>query len=112
LKTGDSCKLYLDRFNEPCGTWKPVSIIGCEDGLTQMGMPQHLIDGFANEYDLRIHISEDSPMICYNWESKLSPLKMTFKYGEEFEVYDPALKENCQVNNIYKSGCLDSKVER
>ena len=44
-------------------------------------------------------------MTRWNWKSKFTPTDLTFKWGEEFDYYDPILKQNTKNVNT-KNGNL------
>ncbi len=56
-----------------------------------------MCDQFANEYDMRITFQSCGGVHTMNYESKLSPMDMTYKYGEPVTVFDPVMNENCEV---------------
>ena len=57
-----------------------------------------MANDFENEYDMRIVYTCDGVSQTWDNQSKLAPMKMTFKFGEEFTIVDPVLHENCKVN--------------
>jgi len=94
MKSGDTCT--LDLYKEQCpveGSWKVVSIAGASDLMKAVGCPADMACKFDQEIGLILDVEKRGPMIRWKWNSKITPMDISFKMNEEIEFYDPVFQE-------------------
>lgn len=131
---GDKCMIYgrNENTNDTCsmecvkeylpviGNWRTASISGAKELMTTLGFPKEQFQQMLNERP-ELFIEEKGPITHWTWKSKFHPLDMSFKFDEEFEIYDPYLKEKVRCiaskyNNKMKllthssHGCWETKI--
>jgi len=107
MKTGDCCEMELVKECCPVeGTWKPVSINGGVEMCAALGMPAAEAQKIGNDFGHRVCVKEKGCMVCYKYKSDLVPCDFSFKWGEEFDFFDPVLKENCKIVATKNGNCI------
>jgi len=88
-KSGKTAKLYMEKYCEMSGSYKPVSYSGVKEVLAVMGAPSGLADKMMADSKAMLCIKTDGPFHCFSFKSSIMPMDMSFKVGEEFEYKNP-----------------------
>jgi len=88
-KSGKTAKLYMEKYCEMSGSYKPVSYSGVKDVLKVMGAPAGLADKMMADSKAMLCIKTDGPFHTFSFKSSIMPMDMSFKVGEEFEYKNP-----------------------
>ncbi len=86
-----TCTYHFKKCAPFCGVYKFVSLEGFERQGAAMGMPPAMIDKMVNDFDARLTLSEKDGYVCSNYESKVFPFNVRYKWDEEFTMTLPGL---------------------
>ena len=135
MQNGDTCSMDLCKETCPIdGTWKVVSISGVKEMMTALSMyitplydvtliiqcfdfvdvPADYAEKFNNEIGITMDVSRQGPMWRMQWNSKLTPMDMSYKLNEEVTVFDPMFQENVKMvsskgGNVFTNVTTSSK---
>ncbi len=71
-------------------------------------MDEKMANEFANEFDMRIEVDPpEGEEHHWNFHSKLAPMDMKFKFGEEFTQFDKALNSDVKVMFLISTTITD-----
>jgi len=115
MQNGDTCSMDLCKETCPIdGTWKVVSISGVKEMMTALNVPADYAEKFNNEIGITMDVSRQGPMWRMQWNSKLTPMDMSYKLNEEVTVFDPMFQENVKMvsskgGNVFTNVTTSSK---
>ena len=96
--SGQSTKIWCQRFQNPFGKYRVLTMSGLEEFGEVLGMPASLVNGIATDYTSIMTFSETSGVLRATYNSKLMPMDMTYKFDEEFEYTMPGTNDTYKVN--------------
>ena len=96
--SGQSTKIWCQRFHNPFGKYRVLTMSGLEEFGEVLGMPASLVNGIATDYTSIMTFSETSGVLRATYNSKLMPMDMTYKFDEEFEYTMPGTNDTYKVN--------------
>ena len=129
VKSGQSCKMSLEKFTNIFGVFRPISAAGVvelEMALGEgnslfivyakmkicitishqnpflIGVPADIAQKLATEFDARMSVKEKCGLINFSYDSKYQPMNATYKWGEEYKLQVPGMPgETCTVSKSH-----------
>lgn len=106
-KTGKTAKLWMERYCEMSGCYKPICYAGVKEMGAAMGLPNEMIEKMLNDCTALVCIKSQGLFHHHTFKSAVMPFDVAFKLGEEFEFaypFAPTEKEKCLF--VKKGNCL------
>jgi hypothetical protein len=88
-KTGQTGKVWMERYCEMSGSYKPISFSGTKEVCVAMGAPVEFAEKYMNDCKAVLCIKADGAFHCHSYKSSVVPMEFAFKLGEEFEFKNP-----------------------